>query len=230
MRRLDFFLISDDTQCDLKSCEILHGIQSDHSPVLLKISSIPESQRGPGYWKFNNSLLNDSNFVDSMQALINKLISHHEKENDIRVFWEFLKHKVRHFAREHSIKKKKERNARINNLERELADMEIKLTESSVVSDSLLSSYQEIQNRLEKECDYITDGIILRSKVRWYEQGEKSTKYFLSLEKRTKAKSHVRKIFLRDSNDHETENVKEILSELKLFYEDLYDRKSAKTE
>ena len=107
MRRLDFFLISDDMQCNVKSCEILHGIQSDHSLVLLKISSIPESQRGPLYWKFNNSLLTDSNFVDSMRALINELISHHETENDIRVFWEFLKYKVRHFAKEYSIKNKK---------------------------------------------------------------------------------------------------------------------------
>ena len=95
------------------------------------------------------------------------------------------------------------------------------------MSDSLLSSYQEIQNKLGKEYDYITDGIILRSKARWYEQREKSTKYFLSLEKRDKAKSHVRKIFSRDTNDHETENPSEMLSELKLSYEDLYARKSA---
>ena len=122
-------------------------------------------------------------------------------------FWEFLKYKVRYFAGEYSIKKKTERNARINNLERELADVEIKLTESSTVSDSLLSSYQEIQNKLEKEYDYITNGIILRSKARWYEQEEKSTKYFLSFGKRNKAKSHIRKIFLiKGSNDHETEN------------------------
>ena len=113
-----------------------------------------------------------------MRALIDELISHHETEDDIRVFWEFLKYKVRYFAREYSIKTKRERNARINNPGRELADIEIKLTESSAVSDSLLLTYQEIQNRLEKEYDYITDGIILRSEVRsevrWYEQGEKS--------------------------------------------------------
>ena len=98
------------------------------------------------------------------------------------------------------------------------------MTERSAVSDSLLSSYQEIQNKLEKKYYYITDGIILRFKVRWYEQGEKSTKYFLSLEKRNKAKSHVTKMFFRDTNDHETENPTEILSEFKLFYEDLYAR------
>ena len=71
MRRLDFFLISDDMQCNVKLCEILHGIQNNHLPILLKISSIPES--GPGYWKFNSSLLNDSDFVDSIKTLINPI-------------------------------------------------------------------------------------------------------------------------------------------------------------
>ena len=91
----------------MRSCEILHGILSDHSPVLLKISSIPESQRGPGYWKFNNSLLNDINFVDLMRAYINELTSHREEGDDIKDFWEFLKYKVKYFSREYSIKKKK---------------------------------------------------------------------------------------------------------------------------
>ena len=59
----------------------------------------------------------------------------------------------------------------------------IKLSESSTVSDSSLLSYQKIRNKPEKGYDYIIDGIILRSKARWYEQGEKCTKYFLSLEK-----------------------------------------------
>ena len=61
------------------------------------------------------------------------------------------------------------------------------------MSDLLLWSYQKIQNKLEKEYDYITDGIILRSKARQNEQWEKSTKYFLFLEKINKARSHVRK-------------------------------------
>ena len=32
------------------------------------------------------------------------------------------------------------------------------------------------------------------SKSSWYERGEKSSKYFLNLEKRNKAKSHVRSL------------------------------------
>ena len=40
---------------------------------------------------------------------------------------------------------------------------------------------------------YITEGNILRSKCDWYEHGEKSSKYFLNLEKRNKAKSTISK-------------------------------------
>ena len=36
---------------------------------------------------------------------------------------------------------------------------------------------------LENLNQYKTQGVILRSKAKWYEEGEKSTKYFLHLEK-----------------------------------------------
>ena len=55
----------------------------------------------------------------------------------------------------------------------------------------------------------------MRSKTDWYEHGEKSTKYFLSLEKRNKAKPHIRKII----TDHlrETSDPTIIMSNLKTF-------------
>ena len=33
LRRLDFFLISDSLQCDIKACKFLSPLQSDHSPI-----------------------------------------------------------------------------------------------------------------------------------------------------------------------------------------------------
>ena len=44
------------------------------------------------------------------------------------------------------------------------------------------------KEELKSLYDYITDGIILHSSATWhmYEKGEKSTKYFLNLEKGTK--------------------------------------------
>ena len=40
----------------------------------------------------------------------------------------------------------------------------------------------------------------MRSKSNWYEFGEKSSKYFLNLEERNKAKSHVRKIITENNS------------------------------
>ena len=69
---------------------------------------------------------------------------------------------------------------------------------------------------------------MLRSKVNWYGHGEKSSKYFLSLEKRNKAKSHLRKVV--KTNEQETSDPIEIIWSLKKFYSSLYTRRSNRTE
>ena len=44
---------------------------------------------------------------------------------------------------------------------------------------------EDKMRELEKIIEYKTKGAILRAKCRWYNEGEKNTKYFLNLEKRT---------------------------------------------
>ena len=50
--------------------------------------------------------------------------------------------------------------------------------------DLELKEYNSVKQELEQIYNYITEGIILRTRTDWYEEGEKSTKYFLNLEKR----------------------------------------------
>ena len=86
----------------------------------------------------------------------------------------------------------------------------------------------------KKELDvihnHITDGIILKSKAQSYEEDEKSTKYFLFLEKSNKAKTRIRKILRCESSTEELIDPKIIQSETKLFYTKLYENCSQKTE
>ena len=74
MSRIGLFLVSDDIQSKVKSCEFLFPLSSDHSPVKLKMQSISTDTRGRGYWKFNNSLLKDKQFVSDMKNKINEVI------------------------------------------------------------------------------------------------------------------------------------------------------------
>ena len=68
------------------------------------------------------------------------------------------------------------------------------MVNSLSISDTLVADYEEAKTDLENLYNYIADGAILRSKVRWYQEGEKCSKYFLLLEKRNKTSSCIRKI------------------------------------
>lgn len=52
-------------------------------------------------------------------------------------------------------------------------------------------AFNAAQENLETFYEDKTKGIIIRARARWHEHGEKSTKYFLNLEKR----NHIKKTY-----------------------------------
>ena len=69
-RRLDSVLISDSLQDLVNAIEMIHSVQSDHSALQLKISSLTEGSKGPSYWKFNNTSISDEEYVNNMKSKI----------------------------------------------------------------------------------------------------------------------------------------------------------------
>ena len=67
------------------------------------------------------------------------------------------------------------------------------MLEPSIICDDLKETEKltDLKAKLEQEYNNIAEGTILRSRVQYYEQGEKCTKYFLNLEKSNKIKSTV---------------------------------------
>ena len=62
--RLDYFFIPKFLQKLIQECRIVSNIFSDHSALILTICFDEETApRGPGYWRFNNSLLSDNEYV-----------------------------------------------------------------------------------------------------------------------------------------------------------------------
>ena len=68
--------------------------------------------------------------------------------------------------------------------------------------------------------EYQTKGAILTSNSRWYNEGEKNAAYFLNLEKNHCKQGTI--IQLKRDEHNLIYSDKEILSERKLFYENLY--------
>ena len=77
--RLDYFFINFDVFVHLDDCQIVPGYRSDHSGVLLKLDFF-EQARGKGYWKFNNSLLKDKKYTKIVKDTIDEVVSLHLKE------------------------------------------------------------------------------------------------------------------------------------------------------
>ena len=67
-------------------------------------------------------------------------------------------------------------------------------------------------------------GSIIWSRARWYEQGERNTKYFLKLENHDKKKSFFGRLL--NSDGAEITNANNILDEVHNFYSNLYDEKT----
>ena len=103
--------------------DIIPSIASDHSAIILKLRPTYKGNRGRSYWKFNNSLTEDRQFVNSLKNKIPVF----EKEvcflTDPIMKWEFLKFKFREFSRSFSIQKSKERKARRCELEKRLTEL-----------------------------------------------------------------------------------------------------------
>ncbi len=86
-----------------------------------------------------------------------------------------------------------------------------------------MTEYNEVKQELKQMDDKEVNGLIIRSKVQWHEEGERSTKYFLGLEKSRGIKKHIRKLRLK--NGSITTDPGEILSAQVDYYSNLYTSK-----
>jgi len=173
--------------------------------------------RGRGYWKLNSTLLEEETYVKYLKEHISKWLEEYSIIKDKRVKWEILKFNIRNFSRKYGKEKAKDRRNNQKYLEEELKAAEEGLDHD--FSEEKQAAYEELREELQEIDNKITEGIIIRSRVRWYEQGEKCTKYFCNLENRNFARKHIKK--LKIGEEIITESTR-ILKEEMLFYKELY--------
>jgi hypothetical protein len=219
--RLDYWLISDGLQDFIRVCDIQPAFHTDHSSIVLKIESKSSDKHGPSYWKFNDSLCEDSVYVNGLRE---KNLEWCLKYNDItdkRLFWELIKFEIRSYTQIFSKKVVKDRNTRLHELEKKFKEAEDSL--NSNPCDETQTTWENLKAEISKHYDHVTQGVFVRSRADWMEKGEKNNKYFLNLEKSHKGKSSIRCIL----NDNGTEccDEKDILNEIKRFYASLYSSK-----
>ena len=217
--QVDYIFISNSLQEFVNDPRILTSLSTDHSPVRLFLFKVHKHTKGNGFWKFNSSLIKDHMCVSEIKHLISSFLSNVSNMN-AQLKWELLKYEIRKFAIDYTKRKAKERRKQQAYLESEL-----KKLENNLESSENLRKYESLKNDLELNYDHIAEGVRLRSKCDWYEQGEKSTKSFLNLEKQRCNENRIRKLIV---NEKEINNETEILNQIKLFCETLFQKPSQK--
>ena len=215
--RLDFWLISAFLSECVKCDKIRPSIKTDHSLISLQLQGNSYEKRGPGFWKFNTSLLQDQPYVENIKNLIHVCKDKYAGMEDKGLLWDSIKCEIRGSTIKYSKMKRKKEREKETNLKKELNSLSVN---TSTLSEAELHRLEEVQSLLVEINDKQTEGVMIRSKARWIELGEKNTKYFCALEKRNYKTKHITKLLKSDGT--EVSDPKLILQEEKLFYQKLY--------
>ena len=193
--RLDYWLISNSLADNVCSVDIIPSIKTDHSAILIEFQGVDAKAKGPGIWKLNCSLLSDETYVEKINSLIPKWVQEGEIDlEDPRSVWDWVKYNIKKYSRQYSMNKCKEKKLEEQKLNKEFKEASLIFENNpSQENQTILNVLRE---RIEKLYEEKVEGIIVRSRARWHEHGEKNSKYFFNLEKRNHIKKHIRKLHM----------------------------------
>ena len=222
--RLDFFLTSFSMISSIAASEIFPGYRSDHRLVYIKVK-IDQEKRGNGFWKLNTSLLDIKEYGDAIRRDIRLCKIDDKDKSDGLMLWEVMKCRIRGVSIKFSAKMKREKREWKKCMEKYLAQLEneLPLVDNADVRENIISDISSIKREQEILLRQESIGARVRSRTQYYEEGEKSSKYFHSLEKRNQQNKHVK--VLENDKGEDITGIKNILQEEVKFYQALYESK-----
>ena len=215
--RLDYFLTSSSIVNKTEKTCIYPGFRTDHSLITISIQ-LHNEKRGPGFWKLNVSLLLDKEYVSKIRKVITDSYNLYKSQGTAPdMIWEVIKSDIRGETIKFSSFRKKQRVNRLKTLENELQELQIK---NDINNDqNLVKDIEHLENEIRDLISYEYKGAAVRAKVQWLSEGEKTSKFFMNLEK-VKYKSKV--ITMLNEDDTLITDQNYILNAQKSFYENLY--------
>jgi hypothetical protein len=149
-------------------------------------------KRGPGLWKFNNSLLCDKKYVEYIDKIMDDSFVKYRDIQDRGLSWEMIKMEIRSSTILFSKNKAREKREQITAMIKEVGILEQKMNNDP--SQDEIERYYNAQKEIELYNIEKANGVMIRAKADQVEFGEKNSKFFLNLEKRNAAKRSITKL------------------------------------
>jgi exonuclease III len=138
--RIDYWIVSTHLMYNLEIVDIKTSLRSDHSLITIDFYKSEAPDRGPSFWHFNASLLQDPKYVTEITQHMTNAITY-EAEQDKGLKWDLIKMEIRSSTICYSKNKAKETRDNIKKaiLKYEKLEKEI----GKQPSDEKLKEYQE---------------------------------------------------------------------------------------
>ena len=214
--RIDKFFISSSLTPFVTKTDISPFSFSDHDLIMLTFD-LHTQPRGEGYWLFNNNLLDDDFFVTEINHFWTNWLTRKNDFNTPLKWWDTAKHNFKNIAVKRSTQLSKCQRQECRRLENKLQWLQRKLADGD---DNISEAYLQAKNELQHHHLNELAAIAARTKIQYAEEGEKSTRYFYSLENNRKAKQTI-KLLTKNNLDTITET-QDIITETHSFYTELY--------
>ena len=175
--RIDLALISGGLDQKTMMITYLSSIMTDHRAIYIVID-FTSCERGKGFLKFNTSHLSDRDFLQTMNREIENTKICGENKNPVEL-WETIKMRIQKISKEYSRRQTSENKIVICQLSEKVNEYEASFPLREEEDKMYINTKTELEDKMLEK----SKGLMFRSKARWYEEGEKNTKYFYSLEK-----------------------------------------------
>ena len=220
--RLDFFLLSNNIINNTVKTDVKIGYKTDHSMITLSLAFNKEN-RGPGYFKLNNSLILNEKYQQNIKRTISETVNFNSDTNP-NILWELIKGSIRNETIRFATNKKREETKKEKQL-----NLDIKTLEEQIQNANNQNTIEILQNSIDNKkielidiIDKRINGIIVRSKALTVENNERNTKLFANLEKKRSESKIIKQL---NVNGRVVTSLPDILNEQKIFYEHLYNKK-----
>ena len=214
--RIDFVLMNQGSSNKTESIDYTYGHKTDHSQLELILNTNAQA-RGAGYWKLNSLLLHDMEYVQLINDITKTAPSKYPNASPDTLL-ELWKMEASLASMNYSKEKAQKRRAKRKKLS-ELYQS-IKSEYDITPSEGNLIRLQTVQTELAQEIECDTRAAMFRSRSTYHEYGERSSKYYFSLEKRNGEKKCMTKLHNHSGNI--ITDPEQICDEQHHFYSNLY--------
>jgi len=204
--------------------------RSDHALLECSFSVKPDIMRGKGLPRVDTKLLENVNIVNELRDNLTTAINNIPDHWDPHKSWEYIKVMIRTSAWELSNKSKRQVNseeealiAQINSIQKYKSDLLLENNTGATKFAEIDVCLKGLNQKLNKIWIDKSKKLAAMAKVKWFNEGEKSNKYFLNIIKKRQTEVMLSEL---KNGDIVASGQAEVQSMVAGFYSELYNERN----